>query len=631
MSLTHDRYGSLKSNKYPLLVTIIFLLCTSYVSFFIDNPASSGDALFYFYAGKQILDGEGDNVKTVLAPIGGPIIFATLDNFFHDPYITIKIISVLSGSAIVFLSFFIIKNIFPFKIAFLGQLFVAVNPKMHFQSIIPLNEILPIALIFASFYYITKKELLPYHIILVALFLGISFMIRYQSLLVCIAIVIFFLIRDKKIRKNVFQSLLFVGIFLITISPLLLYNYSNFGTLLDNDPAVRMLDTNHFQTPEWREELSKNLGSSSLQEGVFFDFNLFLKNYFYNLFYHTPDKIFNFSSTIDNISPTPIIPFLGGAIILTGLIYSFKLKFNKKILFIVGIVSGITALIILLVGDIQTQFFAIVILPVISLGIVSIKKIEKQFLPLLISVLCFIVMMSIVPITRGEQLFSIWIVFPILTSLFFAQVVPKIFEAKNKLSNYQKDKLIKIITISIIIILFMNIGFSYKLFQMIEYDDKTYDGIPEEIKKIFIDKKSMRLADNLSLEIKEVLENQPNIENSYVMASGSFPVYYVNSKVLYAEFIEGHENESLESYITRNNWSKFDYYISNLNSFPSDRNDIFHPIPDYLVFIPYPALEIPPNLKILEDPTNPLIPTNFELLFQSDKTGMVIYKINHDT
>ena len=117
MSLTQNRYEVIKSNKYPLLITLIFLSCTFYVSFVIDKPASSGDALLYFFWGKQILDGTGDNVKITNAPIGGPIIFATLDNFFHDPYITIKIISLLSGSGIVFLSFFIIKNIFGFKIA----------------------------------------------------------------------------------------------------------------------------------------------------------------------------------------------------------------------------------------------------------------------------------------------------------------------------------------------------------------------------------------------------------------------------------------------------------------------------------------------------------------------------------
>ena len=249
-----------------------------------------------------------------------------------------------------------------------------------------------------------------------------------------------------------------------------------------------------------------------------------MKNYFYNLFYHTPDRIFNFSSTIDNISPTPPIPFLGAIIILIGLIYSFKPTFDKKTLFIVGTVSAITTTIILLVGDIHTHFFAIIILPIISLGILSIKKIEKQFLPLLTSAFCFFIMISIVPITRGEHLFSIWLVFPILTSVFFIKVIPQIFDTKNKFSNFQKRKLIKIIAILIIIILLVNIGFSYKLFRMIEYNDKTYEGIPEEIKKIFIEKKSVRLVDNLSLEMKEVLGKQPNIQSSYVMATGLSPV-----------------------------------------------------------------------------------------------------------
>ena len=259
-----------------------------------------------------------------------------------------------------------------------------------------------------------------------------------------------------------------------------------------------MLWWSHYQTPEWRDGLSQNLGSLSLQDGIFFDFNLFLKNYFYNLFYHTPDRIFNFSSTIDNISPIPPIPFIGAIVILAGLIYSFKPKLNKKTLFTVGTVSGISAAFVILLGDIQTQFFAIVIIPIISLGVLSIKKIEKQFLPLLTSALCFFVIVSIAPITRGEHLFSMWIVFPILTSLFFIQVIPKIFDAKNKFSSYQKEKLIKIVAILIIIILLVNVGFSYKLFRMIEYDDKTYDGILGEIKKIFSEKKSLRLIDNLS-------------------------------------------------------------------------------------------------------------------------------------
>ncbi|SVC74044.1 uncharacterized protein METZ01_LOCUS326898, partial [marine metagenome] len=35
-----------ESNKLPILVTVIFFLSASYVSFFIDNPARGSDAIF---------------------------------------------------------------------------------------------------------------------------------------------------------------------------------------------------------------------------------------------------------------------------------------------------------------------------------------------------------------------------------------------------------------------------------------------------------------------------------------------------------------------------------------------------------------------------------------------------------
>jgi hypothetical protein len=33
------------------------------------------------------------------------------------------------------------------------------------------------------------------------------------------------------------------------------------------------------------------------------------------------------------------------------------------------------------------------------------------------------------------------------------------------------------------------------------------------------------------------------------------------------------------------------------------------------------------NLQILENPNDPRIPENFELIYRSDKTGIMIYKI----
>jgi len=74
----------LKTNKLPILVTVIFFLLTSYVSFFIDDPARGSDAMFYFFAGEQILFGDNENVRVPNAPIGGPVLFSSLNTVFND-------------------------------------------------------------------------------------------------------------------------------------------------------------------------------------------------------------------------------------------------------------------------------------------------------------------------------------------------------------------------------------------------------------------------------------------------------------------------------------------------------------------------------------------------------------------
>ena len=625
-----DLKNFFKTNKLPILVTVIFFLFTSYVSFFIDNPARGSDAMFYFFAGEQILFGDNENVRLPNAPIGGPVLFSSLNTVFHDPYLTIKIISLISGTGIVFLSFFIIKNIFNFKIAFLTQLIVAVNPKLHLQTTFPFNEIFPVFLVFLSFYYITKTRILYNHLILAGILLGISFMIRYQTFPIVIGFLIYLLIRDKKFRKNLPLALLFVSSFLVGCSPLLIYNYTTFGNLIDSDPNYYMFTTTAFvQTDEWEKQV--RIQGESFFSGITSDFNIFLKNYLFNLFYHNPDRIFNLSGGIDNISPIPAVPYIGIILIFGGVIYYLKPDYNKKLLLSL-ILSAITITIIIsLLGILETYFFAIIIIPTLALGIFSFKKIQKNFLPLFVAAIIYFLMMAVIPVTRAEYFFSVWIIFPVLTSLFFLELIPRVFFRKNesKQINLKHSSSVKTIIISsIILLLIVNLAFSYKLMGMIEYGDKSYDGIIAEIKKIF-DRKQPGL--HIGTEVKrigEILSQQPNIENSYVMGNDWALIYYSQSKLLYADFVEGDEKEGLRSYITRENWSETDIYISNMFSIPSDRNDIYKPVPDYLVYTPNVLIASPENLKILENPNDPEVKSFMELLYKS-KLGTLVYKINH--
>ena len=513
---------------------------------------------------------------------------------------------------------------------FLSQLIIAVNPKLHLQTVFPFNEIFPVFLVFLSFYYITKNRILYNHLILAGILLGISFMCRYQTFPIVIGFLIYLLIRDKKFRKNIPLALIFISAFLTGCGPLLIYNYTTFGNLIDSDPNYYMFTTSAFvQTDEWEKQVE--IQGESFFSGITSDFDIFLENYLFNLFYHNPDRIFNLSGGIDNISPIPAVPYIGIILIFGGVVYYLKPNYNKKLLLSLILSVAIVTVIILLLGILEKYFFAIIIIPIIILGIFSFKKIQKNFLPLFFAAIVFFIMMATIPVGRAEYFFSAWIIFPVLTSLFFLELIPRITIQKNELkqislkySSYVKT----IIIISIILLLCVNLAFSFKFMNMIEYGDKSFNGVIGEIEKIFDNKKpDLHLGTEVK-QIGEILSQQPNIENSYVMGNDWAILYYSNSKLLFASFAEGDGKESLHSYITRENWSELDVYISNILSIPSDRNNIYKPIPDYLVYTPSILIESPGNLKILENPNDPRIKPYLELLYKS-KLGTLVYKINH--
>ena len=226
-----------KQNNFKILcflVTAIFFIISSYVAFVIDNPSQDSDLLYYFYVGEEILYGDKENVQIFNAPVGWPILIASSDFFIEDPFVTAKLFSVIFGSGIVFISYFIIRNVFGEKVGIVGQSLIAVTPLLHVETIITHSEMLPTFLIFISFYFITKKELIKKDIILCAIFLGGSFMIRPQSLLIAVGIIMFIILCIKNQKKNFL--IYFVLFFLISITPLLIYNISTTGNIIDNNP-----------------------------------------------------------------------------------------------------------------------------------------------------------------------------------------------------------------------------------------------------------------------------------------------------------------------------------------------------------------------------------------------------------
>ena len=239
----------------PIIITIGFFLSTFYMAFLHHPVWTETDGIYYLNFGRAILNDNGENVIIVNGQIGAPIFFAFLESIFHDAFVIQKTIAILSGSGIVFFSFLITRNIFDFRIATVVSLFFAFQPRLHFLSTQALNELLPILMIMASLFLITRKQQTIIHYVLIGTILGFSSIFRLQSAFVLLAILIFLLVRSKNIRKNLSSVLIVSAFFLLSFSPQIMYNYTTHGEILDAFPGYYIGNWSYFQTSEWHDQV----------------------------------------------------------------------------------------------------------------------------------------------------------------------------------------------------------------------------------------------------------------------------------------------------------------------------------------------------------------------------------------
>ena len=613
-----SKYGKL----LPILITITFFVISSYVAFVVDNPSQDSDLLYYFYSGQEIIYGDKENVQIFNAPVGWPILLAAVDSIVKDPFITSKLFSVIFGSGIVLMSYFIIRNVFGEKVAILGQSLIAVTPLLHAEVIITHSEILPTFLIFMSFYFITKKQLLQKHIILCGAFLGLSFMLRPQSLFIAVGTIMFIVFFVKKQKKRIIFC--FVLFFLLCISPLLIYNISVTGNLIDNNP-------NLYASIESKSESNKEIFKNEVVQDGFNQDNIKniinnLKNYFNtypeNLFHNNSHYVFNLGLGHNNFSTLPFIPFSGILFILGGIMGVFKYDLRKIHFSWVFGIPIILSIWLITINKIEEYFLLPIIFPAVILGLFSIKKVDNNILALLIPSLFFVLSISIVRIQSGWDMFGILIIPSTFSAFFIIKIIPKIIlkiQNKCKLKSYKiiKKTTLSIMLIIIIGIIITNVTSSVMLEKHLLFDE------PVDYHNLLPLEQEYELMSSKYVEIGEILSKEPNIENKIVMANNNNYAHYANSKFLYTQFNEGDKNDTIESFIKRENWSKYEIKIANTVNIPPDRNGIYDPIPDYLIY-DGKLKHITKNLQILENPNDPRIPENFELIYRSDKTGIMI-------
>ena len=606
-----------------ILVTITFFIISAYTAFIVDNPSHDSDLLYYFYTGQEIIHGDKENVQIFNAPVGWPVLLATVDSIVKDPFITAKLFSVIFGSGIVLMSYFIIRNVFEDKVAILGQSLIALTPLLHAEVIITHSEMLPTFLIFMSFYFITKKQLLQKHIILCAGFLGLSFMFRPQSLFIAVGTMMFIIFFVKKQKKRIIFY--FMLVFLLSISPLLLYNISVTGNLIDNNPNFYASYESKSNKEIFKNEVIKDGSNQDNIQSIISNLKNYFNDYPENLFHYNSHNVFNLGLGHNNFSTLPFIPFSGILFILGGIMGVFRYDLRKiHFSWIFGIPT-ILSIWLIAINKIEEYFLLPIIFPIVIIGLFSIKKINNNILALLTISLFFMLGISIVRIQAGWDMFGILIIPSTFSAFFIIKIIPKIIlkiQNKCKLKSYKikKKSALSIMLIIIIGIIITNLTSSVMIEKHLLFDE------PVDYHNLLPLEQEYELTSLKYVEIGEILSKEKDIKNKIVMASSNNYAHYANSKFLYTQFVEGIENDTIDSFITRENWSKYQIKISNAGSIPPDRHGKYNPIPDYLIYDG--NINIKKNLQILENPDDPKIPKNFELMYISNKTGIMIYQIN---
>ncbi|HIC42508.1 MAG TPA: hypothetical protein EYO86_05445, partial [Pelagibacterales bacterium] len=419
-----------------------------------------------------------------------PVLFASLESVLKDGLFSIKIISLLSGTGIVFFSYMVFKNIFSTKIALVGQLFIAFNPWLGILSTSPLNDLLPIFMSILSFYFITKKDIKLTDIIFSASILGIAFMFRAQPIVFLFAIIVFLIILEKKPRFKIFAVTLLIVFFVLCCSPMLLYNYTVHDKMIDSNSNYYVAVHSKYYTQEWKDFLLDNMDKDA--NAIFSNPDLFSKNYFYNMFYGQPSNLFGFDNKV-SASLIPVIPIIGAIPVLGGLIYSLKIPASKKTLITVISTAAIATVLVFLLGSFQDHFFAIIILPLIVLGLQNIHKVDKKFLLLIILAVIFSILMAVLPLRSYKHFLYLWIFLAPLCSIFFVSVIPRLFlkiqnsklSSTKILENQKSSKII--ISVIISLILLANLSYSYVTLEVITTGNSV-DTILENFKSPFSEK-----------------------------------------------------------------------------------------------------------------------------------------------
>ncbi len=262
-----------------------------------------------------------------------PMVLALISLVTKDLFHAGVVLSTLAAAASLFLIFELLKKLFRSDIALVGTLIVAVNTTFVQYSYTAGTDMLFMALVTASTFFLLRTEQMQgLNIIISAIIAGIAYLTRYNGIFVAVAAPLAIILANPfqlAMRERFKTAALFLGAFLMTIAPWGIYCLVEKGSFLYNrnflNIAYEMFAKGKMPWDQyWSVEAQK---FTSLTQVIFADPGLFVSTLVRNLFDHLLSDL------------GKLLGWHVGAFSLFGIVLFIKEKPNARALayFIVGV------------------------------------------------------------------------------------------------------------------------------------------------------------------------------------------------------------------------------------------------------------------------------------------------------
>lgn len=243
----------------------------------VDTTIIVSDASGYHQLALSLLSNKTFDAFDAFRTPGYPLFVALLYSISDDSVWFVLLIQILLNIISVWLVYKTASIIFSHKIALFSAFLFAIDIHQALYAVTLLTDTLFVFLFLASVYYLCKniKENNFSSICLSALFLGIATLVRPISFLFPFVAVFFILVLcNLKLKMKLVYSFVFSIIFIVTISPWLLHNYSKYGEAkLSSISGSNLLFYNVGYTEVYKsgkpiEQVNSGLNDIAIKQGI---------------------------------------------------------------------------------------------------------------------------------------------------------------------------------------------------------------------------------------------------------------------------------------------------------------------------------------------------------------------------